>query len=70
MDDNILRMYIDEVFSAYDSDRSGSLDKRELVGFFNRLFQSFNDPRRIDQNTINQILTQSDMNHDGQISKP
>ena len=70
MDDNILRMYIDEVFALYDKDKSGSLDKRQLVGFFNQLFMSFNDPRRIDQNTINQILTQNDMNHDGQISKP
>ena len=70
MDDNILRMYIDEVFGYYDQDRSGTLDKRELVNFFNQLFQSFHDPRRVDQNTINQMLTACDMNRDGQISKP
>lgn len=70
MDDSILRMYIDEVFSYYDHDRSGTLDKRELVGFFNQLFQSFNDPRRVDQNTVNQMLAACDMNRDGQVSKP
>lgn len=70
MDDNILRMYIDEVFGMYDQDRSGYLDKRELVGFFNQLFASFNDPRRVDQNSINMLLNSCDMNHDGQVNKP
>jgi hypothetical protein len=57
------------VFGYYDKDRSGTLDKRELVGFFNQLFQSFNDPRRVDQNTINQMLSACDMNRDGQVNK-
>lgn len=35
IDDNILRMYIDEVFMVYDKDRSNTLDPRELAGFFN-----------------------------------
>ena len=70
MDDNILKMYIDEVFAVYDKDRSGKLDKNQLVNFFNGLFASMNDPRRVDQNVINQLLGSNDMNKDGQISKP
>lgn len=69
MDDYTMKLYIDEVFTHYDKDRSGSLDKSELVGFFNQLFQSFNDPRRVDQNTVNKMMTACDMNHDGQVNK-
>ncbi len=40
------------------------------MGFFNQLFVSFNDPRRVDQNAINQLLINCDMNRDGQVTKP
>jgi len=40
------------------------------VGFFNELFSSLNDPRRVDQNVINQLLGPNDVDHNGQISKP
>jgi hypothetical protein len=39
------------------------------VGFFNRLFTSFNDPRRVDQTSVNQLMTSCDINHDGQVNK-
>ena len=42
LDDNILRMFIDEVFQVYDYDRSGELDVNELHTFFNQLFISLN----------------------------
>jgi Ca2+-binding EF-hand superfamily protein len=49
MDDNILKMYIDEVFTVYDNDKNGTLEIRELHIFFNELYRSLNEPRRFTQ---------------------
>ena len=38
--DDVLRSYIDEVFSVYDSNKSGTLNPNEITGFFNALFSS------------------------------
>jgi hypothetical protein len=46
MDDGIIKMYVDEVFQAFDSDRNGTLDFREVHNFFNDLYTSLNEPRR------------------------
>jgi hypothetical protein len=37
--DTQLKTYIDQIFSRYDRDNSGSLDSSELANFFNDLFQ-------------------------------
>ena len=42
LDDNILRMFIDEVFQVYDSDKNGYLDVNELHTFLNQLYMSLN----------------------------
>lgn len=47
--DNELRNIIDQVFVNYDRDGSGTLDTREIVNFFNEVFQRAGDPTRIDQ---------------------
>ena len=49
IDDNTLRGYIDQVFSKYDRDRSGTLDPNELAGFFNDVFAMSGNPTRINQ---------------------
>jgi len=45
--DNQLKAYIDQIFSKYDRDNSGSLDARELASFFNDLFQMMGYSLRI-----------------------
>ena len=42
LDDGVLRMFIDEVFDVYDSDRNGYLDVNELHTFFNQLYIQLN----------------------------
>jgi len=49
MDDEILRMYVDEIYAVYDNDYNGYLDMRELHVFVNRLYADLNDPRRFTQ---------------------
>lgn len=47
INDNQLKAYIDQIFSKYDKDNSGSLDPRELSFFFNDLFQLMGYPTRV-----------------------
>lgn len=42
LDDGILRMFIDEVFDVFDSDKNGYLDVDELHTFFNQLYSQLN----------------------------
>lgn len=70
MDDDILRMYIDEVFAAYDYDRSGLLEIKELHTFLNQLYISMNDPRRFTEADILQYVSSVDYSKNGRISKP
>ena len=37
--DEMLRVYVDQVFSKYDTDNSGTLDEEEMTYFFNDLFK-------------------------------
>ena len=68
LDDNILRMFIDEVFDQYDYDRSGSLDVNELHTFFNQLFIQLNDPRRFTAQQTRELVAQIDLEKNGVIS--
>jgi hypothetical protein len=42
--DEILKSYIDQIFSRYDSNTSGTLNPTEMTSFFNDLFRSLNIP--------------------------
>lgn len=42
LDDDILRMYIDEIYDVFDVSRSGTLDAKELYNFMNHLYASLN----------------------------
>jgi Ca2+-binding EF-hand superfamily protein len=42
--DEILKSYIEQIFSRYDSNTSGTLNPNEMTGFFNDLFKSLNIP--------------------------
>lgn len=70
LDDNILRMYIDEVFSVFDYDRNGTLEFKEVHNFFNQLYESLNDPRRFSEVEMRQLFTLIDLEQNGRISKP
>lgn len=70
MDDDILRMYIDEVFQVYDYDRSGTLEFKEVHNFFNQLYASLNEPRRFNEAEMRQLFTTIDIQNDGKITKP
>ena len=70
MDDDILRMYIDEVFQVYDYDRSGTLEFKEVHNFFNQLYASLNEPRRFNEAEMKHLFTTIDIQSDGKITKP
>lgn len=36
----MLKSYIEQIFTKYDIDRSGTLDSQEMTLFFNDLFKS------------------------------
>lgn len=70
LDDNVLRMFIDEVFDQYDYDGNGTLDVNELHTFFNQLFIQLNDPRRFTAQQTKEVVAQIDLQHNGLITKP
>ena len=67
--DNVLQQYIDQIFSRYDRDRSGTLDASELASFFNDVFQAMGNPTRINQQQAAQAPYAIDKNNDGKASK-
>lgn len=67
IDDNFLKMYIDEIFQVYDTDRSEFLDPDQLTVFFNELYGALHEPRRFTDSEIMQILNANDLNNDGKI---
>lgn len=67
--DNVLRNYIDQIFTKYDRDRSLTLEVNELANFFNDVFMMMGDPRRINQQQAYQSLMMIDKNNDGRASK-
>ena len=69
MDDEILRLYVDEIFSVYDTDNSQSLDVYEIAAFLNDIFSKMNDPRRFNHQQASDVLKSIDINNDGTASK-
>jgi Ca2+-binding EF-hand superfamily protein len=61
---------IDELFTRYDRDRSGSLDRSELGAVFNEVLARFNMGFTISQSEAEALLYQIDNNRDGKIGKP
>jgi Ca2+-binding EF-hand superfamily protein len=65
-----LRQTIDELFTRYDTDRSMTLDRRELQSVFNEILARFNLGFTISQQEAEALLYEIDGNHDGKIGKP
>lgn len=70
LDDGVLRMFIDEVFDVFDSDKNGYLDVDELHTFFNQLFMQLNEPRRFTQHQTREFMKTFDLQQNGIITKP
>lgn len=70
INDYQLQQYIDQVFSRYDRNYSGSLDVNELSFFFNDIFALTGSPYRINQQQAYAAMRIIDKNGDGMASKP
>lgn len=42
--DDVLKSYIEQIFTRYDSNSTGALNPNEMTSFFNDLFRSLNIP--------------------------
>lgn len=67
--DQVLTNYVDQVFSKYDRDNSGTLNPTELTNFFNDVFQLMGNPTRINEFQTRQAMQSIDKNYDGLASK-
>ena len=65
-----LQQYIDQVFSRYDRDYSGTLDPNELHLFFNDIFALTGSNYRINPQQAFAAMRVIDKNGDGRASKP
>lgn len=70
MDDDIIKMYVDEIFMTYDNDNNGSLDIMELHIFINQMYANLNDDRMFTQQEIQNLFGELDYSKDGRIHKP
>lgn len=67
--DQILKSYIDQVFDKYDTDKSHTLDQKEMTSFFNDLFKSLNMPIVITEQQALEAIRSIDANYDGTVNK-
>lgn len=70
INDQQLQIYIDQVFSRYDRNYSGTLDSTELHLFFNDIFAMTGSPYRIAPQQAYAAMRVIDKNGDGMASKP
>lgn len=61
--------YIETVFNKYDTDRTGTLDVREMTLFFNELFRSLNINTVVTEEQALEAIKSIDDNSDGQVNK-
>lgn len=69
MDDNKLRLYVDEIFLYYDKDNSGTLDPKELTNFFNEIFKKMNDSNYVNENDVLKAIKNLDEDFNGVANK-
>jgi Ca2+-binding EF-hand superfamily protein len=61
--------YIETVFNKYDTDRTGTLDVKEMTMFFNELFRSLNINTIVTEEQALEAIKSIDDNSDGQVNK-
>ncbi len=69
VDDNTLRMYIDQVFAEFDRDRSGTLELQELAAFFSKVFAMMGYNRQITYQEAIFTMQSIDRTGDGRANK-
>jgi hypothetical protein len=69
VDDNTLRMYIDQVFAEFDRDRSGTLELQELAAFFSKVFAMMGYNRQITYQEAVATMRSIDRTGDGRANK-
>lgn len=68
--DDQLRQAIDSIFNKYDTDKSGTLEDKEVFNLISDAFKSLGRNREVTQQEVNQFITAIDKNSDGKIAKP
>ena len=68
--DDQLRQAIDGIFQKYDTDKSGTLEGKEVFNLINDAFKSLNRDKQVKQEDVNQFISAIDKNGDGKIAKP
>ena len=69
MNDELLRQYVDGIFSRYDVDHSNTLTLKELTVFFNDLIASRGSTHAMTPQQVQHSLNTMDTNNDGKITK-
>jgi len=69
VNDTALRNYVDDVFSMYDTNRSGTLEAYELANFFNDVFAKMGNFNRYNDEQAMAAMRVIDSNFDGRASK-
>lgn len=68
--DQELRAAVDAVFDQFDTDKSQSLDRNEVVNLVNAALQSMGVARQASSEEVNGLIEAVDKNNDGKIAKP
>ncbi len=68
--DEQLRQAVDAVFNQYDTDKSQSLDRNEVVNLINAALQQMGANRQASNEEVNALINAVDKNNDGKIAKP
>lgn len=68
--DQELRAAVDAVFDQFDTDKSQSLDRNEVVNLVNAALQSMGVNRQASNEEVNGLINAVDKNNDGKIAKP
>lgn len=69
LNDMLLRQYIDQVFDRYDSNRTGTLEPKELHNLLNELFRMSGQYRTVTSQEVYTYLGQMDRDQDGRVTK-
>ena len=67
--DQIIEMYINEIWDKYDNDNSGMLDKDETKRFIEGMLDEVDDPSDFTAEEFENCFLEFDKNKDGTITK-
>jgi Ca2+-binding EF-hand superfamily protein len=65
-----LRAAVDAVFAKYDTDKSGSLEAKEVQGLINDALNHIKAGRQVSEAEVVEFIKQVDQSGDGKVQKP